>query len=88
MSRFLSLRVPISDVLRYSMYFDNYGAEREAMKHYGKLVASAESREDRARRGHAADVCAGCAAPCERTCPFEIPIRSKLVRADRILRLT
>jgi hypothetical protein len=66
-------------VLRYSMYFESYGAEREAMKKYAKVLG------DTAGRG--AEVCTGCAAPCESACPFEIPIRKKLVRADRMLRL-
>jgi hypothetical protein len=70
--------VPINDVLRYSMYFESYGAEREAMKKYAKVLAETG--------GRGADVCTGCAAPCEQACPFDIPIRSKLVRADRMLR--
>jgi predicted aldo/keto reductase-like oxidoreductase len=70
--------VPIDDVLRYSMYFESYGAEREAMKKYAKVLADT--------RGRGAEVCAGCAAPCESSCPFDIPIREKLVRADRMLR--
>jgi predicted aldo/keto reductase-like oxidoreductase len=70
--------LPIDDVLRYTMYFDSYGAEREAMKKYAKLV-----RE----KGHGTEVCASCSAPCQAQCPFDIPIKDKLVRADRLLRL-
>jgi uncharacterized protein len=70
--------LPIDDVLRYSMYFDTYGAEREAMKKYSALVS---------KRGHGAEVCASCAAPCEASCPFGIAIKNKLGRADRLLRL-
>ncbi len=71
--------LPIDDVLRYSMYFDTYGAEREAMKRYGEMVA---------RKGHGAELCASCAAPCEKSCPFELPIKNKMARADRLLRLS
>ena len=70
--------LPIDDVLRYTMYFDTYGAEREAMKQYSALLSE---------RGHGAEVCASCAAPCEAKCPFDIPIKDKLGRADRLLRL-
>ena len=71
--------LPIDDILRYTMYFDSYGAEREAMLQYGKTVA---------RLGHGTEVCAGCSAPCEASCPFEIPIKEKLVRADARLRIS
>ena len=71
--------LPIDDLLRYTMYFDSYGAEREAMKSYASVLGRTA--------GRGAEVCAGCAAPCEAACPFDIPIRKKLVRADRILRL-
>ena len=70
--------LPIDDVLRYTMYFDTYGAEREAMKRYSAMVRD---------RGHGAEVCASCAAPCEASCPFGIPIKDKLGRADQLLRL-
>jgi predicted aldo/keto reductase-like oxidoreductase len=71
--------LPIDDVLRYTMYYDTYGAEREAMRLYGKL---------RAERGHGTEVCASCAAPCEAKCPFHVPIKEKLTRADGLLRFS
>jgi len=67
--------VPVDDVLRYQMYAEHYGREREAMRQYARL--------DPARR---ADHCASCAAPCERAREFGVPIRAKLMRADRQLR--
>ena len=60
------------------MYFDSYRAEREGMLQYGRTIK---------RLGYGAEVCAGCSAPCEQACPFEIPIRKKLTRADTLLRL-
>jgi predicted aldo/keto reductase-like oxidoreductase len=66
--------VPVDDILRYAMYAENYGREREAMRLYASL--------DPARR---VDACVGCAAPCEAHCPFELPIRQKLLHADRLL---
>ncbi|GIW40970.1 MAG: aldo/keto reductase [Candidatus Binatia bacterium] len=68
--------VPIDDILRYAMYFENYGHEKEAMRLYAQL--------DPARR---ADRCAGCSAPCEAKCEFGLPIRAKVLRAAEELRL-
>ena len=67
--------VPIDDVLRYRMYAESYGQERDAMRAYAK-VDPAQTAEN----------CATCPAPCEPACPFEIPIRERLVEAHRILR--
>jgi uncharacterized protein len=67
--------LPIDDVLRYSMYYEGYGSERVAMAKYSRLADS----------GRDASVCAGCAAPCQAACPFEIPIRSRMTRAHRLL---
>jgi hypothetical protein len=69
-------QVPIDDVLRYRMYFESYGREKEALRLYRAL--------DPARR---ADRCASCDAPCAKACPFEIPIRERALEADRMLRL-
>jgi predicted aldo/keto reductase-like oxidoreductase len=66
--------VPVNDILRYSMYAENYGREKDAILRYARL--------DPAQR---ADHCAGCAAPCEKQCPFELPIRAKLMHAHRLL---
>jgi predicted aldo/keto reductase-like oxidoreductase len=65
----------INDVLRYRMYFEDYGREKEAMRLYAAL-------------DHKADRCLGCPAPCEAHCPAEIPIRTRMLGADRLLRLT
>jgi hypothetical protein len=62
--------VPVDDVLRYQMYAEHYGRERDAMRKYARL--------DPARR---ADHCATCPAPCEPACDFGIPIRARLMRA-------
>jgi len=69
--------VPVNDVLRYQMYAENYGLEKEAMRRYARL--------DPARR---ADGCLDCPAPCEAACPFELPIRRKLLHAHRDLAWT
>jgi uncharacterized protein len=66
--------VPVADILRYKMYFEDYGEEKFAMQRYGMVPAS--SRPSR---------CAGCAAPCETACPYGLRIRERLAEADRQL---
>jgi aryl-alcohol dehydrogenase-like predicted oxidoreductase len=62
--------VPVNDIMRYAMYADSYGREKDAMEKYARL--------DPARR---ADHCSSCAAPCEARCEFGVPIRAKLTAA-------
>ena len=69
--------VPIDDVLRYRMYAESYGREKEAMRLYARL--------DPARR---ADLCASCAAPCAGACPHGVPIQERLREAHDLLTLT
>jgi uncharacterized protein len=68
-----SYTLPINDVLRYRMYFKDYGREKEAMRLYAKLE-------------HNASPCVHCAAPCAGACPFGVPIREKMM--DAHFRLT
>jgi predicted aldo/keto reductase-like oxidoreductase len=62
--------VPIHDILRYRLYFNNYGREKYAMGLYAELP--------RSRR---ADLCATCTGTCESSCPHNLGIRSKLLMA-------
>ena len=66
-------RVAINDVLRHRMYFEDYGREKEGMRLYAALDRQA-------------DRCLGCPAPCESRCPVAIPIRDRMLGADRLLR--
>jgi predicted aldo/keto reductase-like oxidoreductase len=66
--------IPVNDVLRYGMYAESYGREKGAMLRYARLDP-----------GHRADHCVGCAAPCEARCPFELPVRQKMIHAHRLL---
>lgn len=67
--------IPINDILRYAMYYENYGQQRLAMEKYARLLPL-----------HTVTQCTDCKAPCEQACPFAIPIKEKLRRADRLLR--
>jgi predicted aldo/keto reductase-like oxidoreductase len=66
--------LPINDVLRHRMYFEDYGDERQAMLGYSKLDVKA-------------DVCTGCSAPCATACPFGVPIPEYTRGAHRMLSL-
>lgn len=67
-------QLAINDVLRYRMYFRDYGWEKEGMRLYARLERSAS-------------LCASCSAPCTGTCPIGVPIREKMLDAHRLLSL-
>ena len=67
--------LPIDDVLRYAMYFEDYRSEKEAMRLYAALEANAS-------------LCVGCPAPCAGTCPHGIAIPSRMLAAHGILSAT
>jgi aryl-alcohol dehydrogenase-like predicted oxidoreductase len=64
--------LPIHDVLRQRMYFEDYGWEKEGMRLYSALEKNAA-------------VCASCSAPCTGSCPVGIPIQDRMVRAHELL---
>jgi hypothetical protein len=64
--------LPIHDVLRYRMYFEDYGWEKEGLRLYGNL-------------GRNASVCAGCSAPCLGTCPVGVAIPERMRGAHELL---
>lgn len=69
--------VPIWDILRYRMYFEYYGDEKHAIERYQRIPPAQR-----------AAACARCAAPCEGACPYGLPVRARLLDADRMLSLT
>jgi ferredoxin len=57
--------VRIADVLRFAMYFHEYGQEERGRESYARLVA--------AERGvH----CAHCAGHCEAACGYDLPVKT------------
>lgn len=69
--------VPIWDVLRYKMYFENYGDQKLAMAKYRQIPVS-----------QSAAACAGCSAPCEAACEYRLPVRERLLEAHSQLTFT
>jgi hypothetical protein len=68
-------QLPIHDVLRHRMYFEDYGWEKEGMQLYSKLEKNAA-------------VCASCSAPCLGSCPLEIRIQERMIGAHEMLTLS
>ena len=71
-------QVAVNEILRFSMYFEDYKMEKEAMRYYSELPES--------RKANACFSCSyasdnGCAAAC----PYGLDIRAKLQHAHRIL---
>ena len=66
--------VPIHDVLRHRMYFEDYGDEKQAMQGYARLPINASA-------------CLTCDAPCAGACPEGVPIKARTVEAHGMLTL-
>jgi len=64
--------LPIHDVLRHRMYFEDYGQEKEAMRLYAGLAKNAS-------------VCAGCSGPCLGSCPIGVAIPERMRGAHDLL---
>jgi predicted aldo/keto reductase-like oxidoreductase len=68
--------VPIHDILRYRLYFNNYGREKYAMERYASLP-------DKKNAGG----CKSCNGLCVSSCPFGLPVRDKMIQAHSELTL-
>ncbi len=67
--------VRIADILRFSMYHNEYKQEHRALESYARLV-------ENERAAH----CAHCAGFCEQACAYDLPIKTLLIRAHGTLR--
>jgi predicted aldo/keto reductase-like oxidoreductase len=66
--------VAVNDVLRYAMYYENYGMEKQAMNYYAEL------EPQRKPLG-----CESCAGHCEGACPYGLKVRTRLLHSHEIL---
>lgn len=67
--------VPVNTIMRYSHYFEAQGSEKFAMGEYAALGTAR------------ADACRTCEGPCERACPYGVPVRGLLCLAHSQLTL-
>jgi predicted aldo/keto reductase-like oxidoreductase len=66
--------VPIADVLRHKMYYEDYGAQRMARERYATLVRNAAA-------------CLSCSHQrCAQACSYDLPIPELTRQAHRLLR--
>jgi predicted aldo/keto reductase-like oxidoreductase len=66
--------VAISNVMRYEMYFINYGHEKVAIDNYAHLDDKKKPKD-----------CSNCSGHCNSACPFGIKVQNRLIHADKIL---
>jgi len=66
--------VAVNEILRYAMYFENYGMEKSALELYRRL--------DPAKKP---TVCVSCNGPCEASCPHGLAVKAKLIRSHGLL---
>jgi aryl-alcohol dehydrogenase-like predicted oxidoreductase len=66
--------VAVNDVLRYAMYFEDYGMEKEAIRYYADLDVVRKPLD-----------CRGCAGPCQAACPYGLEVRARLLRSHELL---
>jgi predicted aldo/keto reductase-like oxidoreductase len=64
----------INGVLRYRMYFEDYGWEKRGIQQYAQLAKNASA-------------CLDCTAPCTGSCPIGIPIQQRMLEAHELLSL-
>ena len=69
-------RVAIGDIMRFGMYYENYGEEKKAVQEYAAL--------DARQRAYP---CQSCTGLCEAACPHKLSIRDRLVRYNGLLRV-
>lgn len=71
--RFCPQGVEIANIMRYRMYFNDYGMEKTAMEAYASLDKNAES-------------CASCRKfTCTTGCPYGLPVHSMLADAHKTI---
>jgi predicted aldo/keto reductase-like oxidoreductase len=66
--------VAVNDILRFAMYFEHYGMQKEAMGYYADLEP-----------GRKPVGCESCPGYCERACPYGLKVRSRLLHSHDIL---
>ena len=66
--------VAVNDVLRYAMYFEDYGMEKEAIRYYAELETGRKPID-----------CRDCRGACENACPYGLRVRERLIRSHDLL---
>lgn len=67
-------QVAVSDVMRYKMYFQDYGREKQAIQHYAALQKEKKPLN-----------CVSCPGFCGTACPYGLKVKEDLIAAHDIL---
>ena len=68
--------VQVNDILRFQVYYENYGDKRMAVSEYSSLPKDKQG-----------DNCFDCDAPCQKFCPYGIAIKERLSQSHKTLSL-
>jgi predicted aldo/keto reductase-like oxidoreductase len=66
--------VPVNDILRYQIYFQNYGDWKRAQSAYRRLPSRVNASQ-----------CLFCRGYCDKQCPHGIPVRERMQEAHALL---
>jgi aryl-alcohol dehydrogenase-like predicted oxidoreductase len=67
-------KVAISDIMRYAMYYEDYGQQKKAIDHYTALPFF-----------HKPIFCRSCRGHCTHACPYGLPVKEKLLSTHMLL---
>jgi aryl-alcohol dehydrogenase-like predicted oxidoreductase len=68
-------KVPVNAIMRYDHYFEAQGREKFAMNKYAALPKAK------------ADTCLSCDGPCQKACPYGVPVQGLLIHAHQVMTL-
>ena len=67
-------KVSVSDIMRYKMYYEDYGQEKNALEHYALLDKNQKPLN-----------CASCSGYCNSACPHGLNVKDQLLDGHRLL---
>lgn len=67
-------KIAISDIMRYKMYFEDYGHEKSAIEYYARLNNKKKPES-----------CLSCTGYCNHACPYGLDVKNNLREAHRLL---
>jgi predicted aldo/keto reductase-like oxidoreductase len=66
--------VAISDIMRFIMYFEDYGQQKKAIDQYNTLTSAQKPI-----------ICQRCPGHCMKSCPYGLQVKEQLLRAHKLM---
>jgi len=66
--------VAINDILRYTMYYEDYRLEKNALQLYAEMEKEKKPLS-----------CGNCPGFCTDACPFGLSVKERLIHSHRLL---